>query len=822
MKISAIVLFFGIIFTLVDQTKTALISVQPASVLEGDFDPVTLTFTFTRDSSIGTSQVLWTLTNRGTATNGVDLDNTTSSGTVNFVNNVSTATLDITIFGDVTVEHNETVIIDLSLPGATSDSLAETNVTGTILDNDIAYLSVSVGFLLEGNTSTTPANFTINTTPSDFIIQVNYSTADGTDPKATAGVDYYSTSGQVTFQPGQTEKIVVVQVIGDTVFENEETFSLVLSDPIGAEIDTSQALCTISNDDTPPNLSINNVTVSESAGYCTFTLTLDPVLDADVYFLTSANSGTATNYYDFIYSPNFFYWPKGQSTFQINVTVLEDNIYETNETFTFTLSQSNAVLTQPTGTCTIIDDDSKPVFSVKGSNITEGSGNILQSVNVFVYLSNPSEVGVSFNYSTSDGTASNTSDYVAITNQQGSFGSSQTSLSIPLFVVGDDVPEGDEYFFVKFSVEGATIANSTARVNILTDEDVPYITGYSTSVPEPDGVSSTAIIKVNLTKSSTSNITVQYSVVSFTATSGSDFTPVAGTLQFLAGEVEKNISITVLPDTLNEINEQAQILLLNPVNAGVTETDTFLTIVDDDPEPTLVVSNLDVAERGAGENTTANLAVSLSTISGRVVTIDYKILNGTATLFSDYIATAGTVSINPGTISSNIPFQIIGDDTVEPDETFLISLFNGNGVSGNATVTVTILNDDFKSSGSSGGNGNTATIIIAVVVPFAALGIAGVVIAVIVDRRRRAQRAEQLRLAEIEAQRSGTGTRRRVAVRRKKNTSPDVKTDDEGSVLECTDSDIDSDDYISEEESNVSSESDASEPPKENNNNKPE
>ena len=69
--------------------------------------------------------------------------------------------------------------------------------------------------------------------PEDGTVTVDYATEDGT---AVAGEDYTSTSGTLTFAPGETQKWVAVPVIDDTVEDSGETFTLVLSNPTGGAI----------------------------------------------------------------------------------------------------------------------------------------------------------------------------------------------------------------------------------------------------------------------------------------------------------------------------------------------------------------------------------------------------------------------------------------------------------------------------------------------------------------------------------------------------------------------------------------------------------
>ena len=75
---------------------------------------------------------------------------------------------------------------------------------------------------------------------------VDYATADGT---ATAGEDYSSTSGTLTFAAGETSKTVSVPVLDDVVDEGQETFTLRLSNATGARIADAEATGTVSNSD---------------------------------------------------------------------------------------------------------------------------------------------------------------------------------------------------------------------------------------------------------------------------------------------------------------------------------------------------------------------------------------------------------------------------------------------------------------------------------------------------------------------------------------------------------------------------------------------
>src|SRR5581483_5828907 len=89
-------------------------------------------------------------------------------------------------------------------------------------------------------------------------ITVAYTTGNDT---ATAGSDYQTTSGTLTFAPGETSKPITVPVIGDRLGEPNETFLVSLSSPTNATIGDGYGMGTIV--DNEPRISISDVTKAE-------------------------------------------------------------------------------------------------------------------------------------------------------------------------------------------------------------------------------------------------------------------------------------------------------------------------------------------------------------------------------------------------------------------------------------------------------------------------------------------------------------------------------------------------------------------------------
>jgi glucose/arabinose dehydrogenase len=108
-------------------------------------------------------------------------------------------------------------------------------------------LSVANASVVEGSSGASTLLFTITLSPAaGQPVSVNYATSVGT---ASAGSDYTSAAGSVTFQPGATTLTVPIAVVADVMDEPDETLGLVLSNPVNASIATASALGTIVDDD---------------------------------------------------------------------------------------------------------------------------------------------------------------------------------------------------------------------------------------------------------------------------------------------------------------------------------------------------------------------------------------------------------------------------------------------------------------------------------------------------------------------------------------------------------------------------------------------
>jgi Calx-beta domain/Putative Ig domain len=85
----------------------------------------------------------------------------------------------------------------------------------------------------EGNTGTKDVLVPVNLSgPSVFTVTIDYTTVDGT--ATAADNDYIPVSGTLSFAPGESTKNIVVKLVGDTKYEANELFKVVISNPVNA------------------------------------------------------------------------------------------------------------------------------------------------------------------------------------------------------------------------------------------------------------------------------------------------------------------------------------------------------------------------------------------------------------------------------------------------------------------------------------------------------------------------------------------------------------------------------------------------------------
>jgi uncharacterized repeat protein (TIGR01451 family) len=186
------------------------------------------------------------------------------------------------------------------------------------------------------------------------------------------------------------------------------------------------------------------------------------------------------------------------------------------------------------------------------------------------------------------------------------------------------------------------------------------------------------------------------SVISATSSQGS-CTVTNGSVVCGLGRLQNggsaSVTVTVSPTTLGTVNCTAAVTWSgvdpNPANNAASAT------VDVVPQPAISISGVSVKE---GNTLLANVgfALRLSAPSSEPVSVAYASSDGTAMAGSDYDAASGTVTFNPGVTNRTLTIRIRGDVSIEPDETFFVTLSNPTNATLAAAQAVGVIrNDDF-------------------------------------------------------------------------------------------------------------------------------
>ncbi len=335
------------------------LSVDDVSAYEGNSGTTTFSFAVNLSAAAPAGGVTFDIATADNTATTADNDYVGQTLASQSIPEGSTSyTFDVTVNGDTAIEPDEIFYVNVTdVVGAT---VVDGQGQGTILNDDAAAPTLFIGdvSVLEGNSGTGNADFTVTLSGSPAgTVTVDWATVAGT---ATAGVDYTTSGGTLTFLVGETSKTASVPVVGDLLDELDETFSVVLSSATGgAVISDDTGLGTILDDDPMPNLTAtSSVEVIEGMTAVVW-LSLDAPsgLDAAVDYQTV--NGTATAGSDYQAASGVASLLAGTTSGRILVTTLRDSAVEGGEAFTVDLSNPvNNVLQTGTVTVSVCDDDS--------------------------------------------------------------------------------------------------------------------------------------------------------------------------------------------------------------------------------------------------------------------------------------------------------------------------------------------------------------------------------------------------------------------------------------------------------------------------------
>jgi hypothetical protein len=316
-------------------------------LLNPTFQTVTLNFTTTDDSAKAPD------------------DYVATSGTLTLNPDEVNATISVPIRGDTIDEAFEGFFLDIS--NVQNASPVDSRFDGYINDDDGPSISINDISIIEGNSGTSSATFTVTlSTASVENVRVRASTQIGT---ATPPGDFSSINITVSFPVGTVTQTVNVPIVGDSGLEPDETFFVNLSLPLAGTIADGQGVGTITNDDATLQFNAALLNLSENDNRANLTVTRVGATFADVTIgyktsdtagLTNCNviTGVASSRCDYATSVGTLRFAAGETSKTISIPIVDDAYAEGNESFTITLSNATgASLGSPASATVTINDN---------------------------------------------------------------------------------------------------------------------------------------------------------------------------------------------------------------------------------------------------------------------------------------------------------------------------------------------------------------------------------------------------------------------------------------------------------------------------------
>ena len=633
-------------------------------------------------------------------TGHADTDITLTSDALTFTaSNWNTAkTVTVTAARDDDAASDASVTLTHSASGGDYVDVQET-VTVTIVEKDASVLSVSDARATEDGGNVV---FTVSISATNGeTVTVDYATSNGT---ATAGQDYTSISGTLTFPANSVaSRTISVPVTDDTVDEaEEETFTLTLRNVQSASLfgggSTLAVTGTITdNDDPAVTVSFGQASYSVDEGgtvQVTVTLSADPEREVTIRLIHGLHGGISDADYSGV--PVSLVFRSGETETSFTFTAAADDIDDDGESvaLTFRTPMPAGVTAGATTTVTITDNDTAGVTIWESTLEIDEADSATYTVvldsqptgNVTVAIAGHANTDITLSGATL------TSDALTFTAENW-----DTAQTVTVTAARDDDAASDASVTLTHTANGGDYVNVQETVTVTIVEKDASVLSVSDARAAEDG--GNVVFTVSISAANGETVTVDYATSNGTATAGQDYTSTSGTLTFPANSVtSRTISVPITDDTVDEAEEETFTLTLSNVQGaslagGDSTLDATGTITDND-DPT-VTANFGRSTYSVDEGGTVEVTVTLSADPEREVTI--PLIRGPQGGISDadYSGVPTSLVFRSGETEKSFNFSAAGDDIDDDGES--VALAFGTlpaGVTAGAAATVTITDDD--------------------------------------------------------------------------------------------------------------------------------
>ena len=654
-------------------------------------------FTVTRSGATNNSATVVVNAGGGSATGGMANDYDNTQRTLTFAAGETAKVISVSINNDLLLESVETFNASLTSVSTGVVDSAAASATVTLMDNDNVIWAV-VADAQSINEAGGQAGFTVSRTgnvqQTDTIV---FSTGAGT---AVAGSDFTATTQTLTFAAGETSKAVSVAVLDDSNAETNKTLQGIINGQSNGTIETANAIVTIMDDDQSIwTIAQDTDSLSEGAGSNGYTVSRSGAYGATATIVVSSSGGTATAGAtdDYTALAQTLTFAPGQTTQRVNVSVRDDFLMESLETFNVSLSAaSTGTIETSAVTTTLIDNDNMSwSVAVQSSPLSEGAGSAVFTVARAGDIASIETV----EFYTQSQTASAPGRYSAV-SQTLTFAVGQASQSVNV-ALNDNATSDTSGTFLGIirNPSGGTIDTTANIASVQVDDNDQSIWSISAIAQTVDEGAGTAGFKVlrtgDISQAATIVVASTGGAANPVATAGSDYTALNSTLTFAAGEASKVVNVALTDDLAAEVNETLRVSISAPsVGAldSASVSGAVVTLLDNDQTVWSVSASETSLLESAGS---ATYTVTRSGQSSAVATIVFENAGGTADRGSDYIAQLQTLTFAAGQTNQSVSVALVNNSTPEPEEVVSGVIYGqSTGTVATGLQEITLVDDD--------------------------------------------------------------------------------------------------------------------------------
>ena len=324
-----------------------------------------------------------------------------------------------------------------------------------------------------------------------------------------------------------------------------------------------------------------------------------------------------------------------------------------------------------------------------GGTYDESTGDVL----VYVRLGIVSDQDVNYWYRTLPGTANEGEDYVSNVGL-GTIVAGELFDTIAISIKDDAKFEAEDetFTFDVYYSDNATVKNALVEFTIADNDAKPQVSAPpSVSVQED---ADTVFVSFSKNGATQDSLWFDYATTDGSAIDGSAYEGVSGTLYFGPDDNVKYVSIPIIDNLINNYALDFTLNYSNAENVTLTETQTTITINDDEETSTCLSLVDSIASVTEGE--ALALRVELEKIEGVDISFQF-VLNSMTTDSADFTPLSDeTFTLKAGTKDTTLFIYTVQDTVPENDELFSYTLVNVvNAKSCSGSVEFTIENDDY-------------------------------------------------------------------------------------------------------------------------------